>query len=132
MASNDIFDEDFLQATNELCVLLGRNISELKFTELKRLIKQRSLSWHPDKNKDNPRKAILEEQLKRLNAAWTTYKLLTPGTSQECNSSEESDKDSDIFSTEKSKDDSFSECMGEKNGEDFYASWNTSYSSEFF
>ncbi|GBN55174.1 Large T antigen [Araneus ventricosus] len=96
---------------NELCRILGCNISELTYKELSSLVKKRSISLRPQNNETNPRKEFLSEQLKELEEVWQIYKTLRPGCSHD--------------------ESSGSEEEFQEGGEDSYAD-NTGYSEEFF
>ncbi|GBM92594.1 hypothetical protein AVEN_271797-1, partial [Araneus ventricosus] len=96
---------------NELCRILGCNISELTYKELSSLVKKRSISLRPQNNETNPRKEFLAEQLKELEEVWQIYKTLRPGCSHD--------------------ESSGSEEEFQEGGEDSYAD-NTGYSEEFF
>ncbi|GIY44441.1 j domain-containing protein [Caerostris darwini] len=111
MDSRDISAEDYEEACTELGNLLKLNIAELNFAELKKIIKKTILSWHPDKNKDNPEKFFLENKFKNLNSAWIVYKIFKQScesSSEECDSTEtpkkmEDTENNDSYKTDNEK-----------------------------
>ncbi|GIY30770.1 j domain-containing protein [Caerostris darwini] len=118
MDSQDIFSEDYEEACNELGSLLNLNIGELNFAELKKIVKKNILSWHPDKNNCNPEKLFLENKLKRLNSAWTIYKIFKQScdsSSEECDNPETAEKMEDNNnSTDNEKEiDNIKKCINE-------------------
>ncbi|GBM81810.1 hypothetical protein AVEN_11784-1, partial [Araneus ventricosus] len=76
---------------NQLCRILGCNISELTYKELSSLVKKRFISLRPQNNETNPRKEFLSEQLKELKEVWQIYKTLRPGCSHDESSGSEED-----------------------------------------
>ncbi|GIY20272.1 large T antigen [Caerostris darwini] len=78
---NDI--DNFQKCMNELCRLLGCNITELTYKELSSLVKKRPISFSPKNNINNPRTEFLAEQLKELEEVWQLQKTLRPGCSQD-------------------------------------------------
>ncbi|GIY57896.1 j domain-containing protein [Caerostris darwini] len=114
MDSQDIFAEDYEEACTELGNLLKLNIAELDFAEIKKIIKKTISSWHPDKNKDNPEKVFLENKLKKLNSAWTVYKIFkqsceSRSSSEECDSTETAKKIEDTKNNDSNKTDNENE-----------------------